>query len=56
VDLLKVRGELETRADDLLIAKLRGGLNLWTLLAALGLPAVVAGQVYLALRLMHAFD
>jgi hypothetical protein len=53
VDLLKVKADLETHIEDLLIAKLRGGLNLWTLWALLGLPALVAGQTYLAILLLQ---
>lgn len=52
VDLLKVRADLEKSADDLLIARLRSGVNGWMVLLALALPAVVAAQTYLALRLI----
>jgi hypothetical protein len=53
VDLLKVQADLEGRIDDLLLAKLRGGLMLWTVLVILGLPAAVAAHTYLMMALLH---
>jgi hypothetical protein len=54
VDVMKVQAELETTIDDQLVSKFRSGLNLWTILALLGLPAVVAGQTYLLIALLNA--
>jgi hypothetical protein len=53
IDLLKVKEELEEAADDALIRKVRGGLRLWTALAIIGLPFVVAVQTWLILLLLH---
>ncbi len=47
VDLVAVRADLESRVDDLLVAKLRAGLNLWTILLILGLPLTVGVQTYI---------
>lgn len=52
VDLASVRGDLEARIDDLLVAKLSGGLRLWTLLAVGGLLVLAAVQVALARALL----
>jgi hypothetical protein len=54
VDLVKVRDELEATADSHLVSKLRGGLNLWTALVILGLPAAVFAQTYLLIALLNA--
>jgi hypothetical protein len=54
VDLLKLKDDLEGRVDDALVKKVRGGLRLWTVLAVIGLPAVVAFQTYLVIALLHA--
>jgi hypothetical protein len=54
VDLVKVLGELETRADEMLLRRVRGGLRLLTALVVLGLPAVVFAQTYLLLVLLNA--
>ena len=39
VDLVKVQTDLEELIDVRLVAKLRGGLDVWTILVILGLPA-----------------
>lgn len=49
IDLARVQQALEDRIDDLLAARLRGGLNLWTGLGLLGLVLLSAGQTYLIL-------
>jgi hypothetical protein len=54
VDLAKVLGELETRADEMLLRGMKGGLKLLTALVVLGLPAVVFAQTYLLLVLLNA--
>jgi hypothetical protein len=54
VDLVKVRDELEVTIDNRLISKLRVGLNLWTALVILGLPAAVFAQTYLLIALLNA--
>lgn len=46
VNLKLVRDELVGTVDDLIATKLRGGLRLWTALAAVGLPVVVALQTW----------
>ena len=38
IDLLKVKEELEQTVDDKLVEKIRGGLRVWTILVAIGLP------------------
>lgn len=47
VDVLKVRKELEDRVDDILVDKLRSGLNLWTIGIIIGLPLVVGAETAL---------
>jgi hypothetical protein len=54
VDLVKVRADLETRVDDILAAKLTAGLNLWTAVVLLALPAVVFVQTYVLFALLPA--
>src|SRR5262249_4441616 len=54
VDVRKIRTDLEERVDSLLIDRLRKGLNLWTLLVVLGLPAVVFAQTWVVIMLLHA--
>lgn len=46
VDLIKVRNELESTADDVICRKLQAGVLLWTAAACLGLPLLVALQTY----------
>jgi hypothetical protein len=52
VDLVKAQAELESTMDDILIARLRRGLNLWTVLVSLGLPVTVCAQTYIAIALL----
>lgn len=54
VDVLKVRTELEDRVDDILVHKLRSGLNLWTIGIIIGLPLVVAVETALVYFLILA--
>jgi hypothetical protein len=54
VDLAKVLGELESRADEMLLRGVKGGLKLWTAVVVLGLPALVFAQTYLLLVLLKA--
>jgi len=46
VNLVKVQADLEERIDDLLAAKLRGGVSLWTWIVVVGLPLLVLAQTY----------
>ena len=52
VDVLMVKTELENRVDDLLVAKVRHGLNLWTLGVLIGLPAQVFAMVFVVLAFL----
>jgi hypothetical protein len=52
VDLLKVQAEVATRVDDRLANKLAHGVNLWTALALVGLPAQVLAGVWVVLCLL----
>ncbi len=52
IDLLKVKEELELTADDALVQKVRGGLQLATALVIIGLPVVVAVQTWAINRLL----
>ncbi|MFM8274584.1 MAG: hypothetical protein ACKODX_19955 [Gemmata sp.] len=54
VDLVRVRDELEGAADEALAKRLRAGVRVWTVLAAVGLPGAVAVQVWIALLLLRA--
>jgi hypothetical protein len=54
VDLVKLQTDLESRMDDILVTRLKRGLNLWTLLAVLGLLVVVCVQVCLLLARLHS--
>jgi hypothetical protein len=54
IDLVRVQAELEGRVDQLLVAKVRGGLALWTAAVAIGLPLAVAVQTYLFIALLHS--
>lgn len=46
VDLLKVQADLHSRVEEMLIGKLRAGLNMWTGIAVLVLPVLAALQAY----------
>lgn len=46
INLLKVREELEHSVDDVLVQKVRGGMRLWTVIAVVGLPLLVAAQTW----------
>jgi hypothetical protein len=52
VDLVKVQTDLEEFIDVRLLAKLRSGLNVWTILVILGLPSAVLAQTYIVLALL----
>ena len=54
VDLVGVQSDLESRIDEMLVARLRSGLNVWTMLVILGLPLTVAVQTYILIVLLHA--
>jgi hypothetical protein len=53
IDLLKVKRELEQSVDDVIVAKVRSGLRLWTWLAIIGLPLAAALQTWLAVLLVQ---
>ena len=53
IDLLRAKEELEQSADEALIRKVRQGLMLWTVLAVIGLPLVVAAQTWAAVLLLR---
>ncbi|HEY7426825.1 MAG TPA: hypothetical protein VH682_21495 [Gemmataceae bacterium] len=52
VDLAKVQGDLGERIDGLLVGKLRGGVNLWTILVLVGLPVQILALSYVVLALL----
>ncbi len=52
VDLVKVQAELATRVDNALADKLAHGVNLWTVLALVGLPAQVLAGVWVVLAFL----
>jgi hypothetical protein len=52
VDLVQLKSELEERIDDALAARVRGSLRVWTALAVVALPAVVAAQTYVVAALL----
>ncbi len=52
VDLVKVQAELATRVDEGLADKLARGVNVWTALALLALPAQVLAGVWVVLALL----
>jgi hypothetical protein len=52
VDLLKVRAELEDSVDAKLVERLKSGLNLWTIIVIVGLPAAIAVQTWIAIALL----
>jgi hypothetical protein len=54
IDLSKLRADMEARADEVLIAKLRSGLTMWTALVLIVLPTAAYGQAYVAILLLHA--
>ncbi|VTT97465.1 Uncharacterized protein OS=Sorangium cellulosum (strain So ce56) GN=sce2879 PE=4 SV=1 [Gemmataceae bacterium] len=54
IDLLRMKEELERTADEALVQKIPGGLRLWTALALVALPAVVAVQTWVLILLIHA--
>lgn len=51
IDLVKVRTHLETDVDELLVAKLRIGVRLWTVAVLVGMPVVVLGQAWAVLAI-----
>jgi len=51
-DLLRGQADLEGRIGDLLLGWVRAGLNLWTALVVVGLPALVLAQSYVVLALL----
>jgi hypothetical protein len=52
VDLVKVQAELAAKVDDGLAGKLAHGVNLWTALALVALPAQVFATVWVVLALL----
>ena len=54
VDLWKVQAELEQTVDQAMVQKVRSGLGVWTALVIIGLPLVIALQIWLAVALLHA--
>jgi hypothetical protein len=52
VDLAKVQADLGDRIDGLLIGKLRGAINLWMVVALVGLPFQILATDYIALALL----
>jgi hypothetical protein len=54
IDLLKVKEEMEQTVDNQLVQKVQGGLRLWTALAIVGLPSVVAAQTWFIIMLLHS--
>jgi hypothetical protein len=52
IDLLRVKEDLERTVDDALVRKLSGGLRLWMALALVGLPCLVAAQVWITILLL----
>jgi hypothetical protein len=52
VDLAKVQTDLGDRIDSLLIGKLRGGINLWMVIALVGLPFQILVTDYIVLALL----
>jgi hypothetical protein len=53
IDLLRTKEELEQTIDVSVVEKVRGGLRFWMVLAILGLPLVVAGQICLIIVLIY---
>ena len=51
VNLVKVQTHLESEVDELLVAKLKTGVRLWTLAVWIGLPVTIVGQAWAALAL-----
>jgi len=47
VNLAKVQAELETLVDEVLVAKLKHGVNFWTAIVLVLLPLQVVAAVYL---------
>jgi hypothetical protein len=54
VDLLKVRADLERGIDEILIRRLKRGINLWMFGLLFALAAVVSAQTYIALVKLYA--
>jgi hypothetical protein len=54
VDLLKVRAHLEPRIDELLIHRLKRGLNWFVAAGFLALLVVVSVQIYVVLLKLYA--
>ena len=52
VDLVKVQSDLGERMDGMLIGKLRGGINGWTIAVLVGLPAQILALDYVVLALL----
>jgi hypothetical protein len=52
VELVKVQTDLEELIDVRLAAKLRSGINVWTILVILGLPSAVLAQTFIVLALL----
>ena len=52
VDLVKVQGDLGERIDGMLIGKLRGGINVWTVAVLIGLPGQILALDYVVLALL----
>ncbi|HEY7315441.1 MAG TPA: hypothetical protein VH643_39290 [Gemmataceae bacterium] len=52
VDLVKVQTDLGARIDGIMIRKLRGGINLWTILVLVGLPVQILALAYVVLALV----
>lgn len=54
IDLLKAKDELEQTVDEAMVQKVRDGLRMWTALVIIALPAVVAGQTWIIIMLLHS--
>jgi hypothetical protein len=52
VDLVKVQDDLGGRIDDVLVGKLRGGINLWTVLVLVVLPTQILAMDYIVLAFL----
>jgi hypothetical protein len=52
VDLVKVQSDLGERIDGMLIGKLRGGINVWTIAVLIGLPGQILAVVYVVFALL----
>jgi hypothetical protein len=51
---VKAQRELEDTVDEAVVRKVRSGLRVWTVIVFVGLPTVVAAQIWILIMVLEA--